>query len=204
MGRNLALGVATTIWISKKKNYWTSDFDLFKNEEKIKEELKNLIDISAYDFNREEDKFVLTMKPEYFSNNIHDLIKELYPVIDCRICMINKSSTKNKIELDEDFNSKNYPIELKVHEDGPDEGDLYCDWFQGEDYSFGETSEWWLFKSKELRQNIHIDKSHILIWLDINKIDYEDETKMLEIMNKMARTYLKSKLSKNSFFYISG
>lgn len=94
MGRNLALGVATTIWISKKKNYWTNDFDLFKNEEKIKEELKNLIDISAYNFKKEEDKFVLTMKPEYFNNNIHDLIKELYPVIDCRICMDNESSTK--------------------------------------------------------------------------------------------------------------
>ena len=64
MGRNLAFGVATTIWISKKKNYWVNDFDLLKNEEKIKEELKNLIDISAYDFNKEEDKFVLTMKPQ--------------------------------------------------------------------------------------------------------------------------------------------
>lgn len=136
MGRYLALGVATTIQLSKKKNYWVKNYNLLENKQEIMDELNDLVDVSKYDCKELENKIILTMKPECFNDNIHDLIKELYPMIDCKTCMEHDGEIK--FEFDDNFNKENYPINLSTYEDGPDKGWMYCEYFQKEDYTFYE------------------------------------------------------------------
>lgn len=200
MGRNLSLGIVTTLRIEKKKDIWKqNDIDLFKSKEEIKKELEKTFDISNYDWYDCEDSFVLTLKPEHFNANIHELIKELYPLIDCRIDLFGDSDDYQNIKLDENFNSDNYPITIEAKEKG-----FRCSWYSTEWLDSSGGVERSLFDNKEYCKKINITAWYIPFWYDCSKISMEDETILLSIMNKMSRTYLKTALSKNILFFIVG
>lgn len=205
MGRYLALGVASSVMLRRKKNYWgdKSDFDFQKNETKVKKGLSTLLDITKYSIAVDQEGMDLEMKPECFSSTIHDLIKELYPLIDCRSAL-----ELNEIEFNENFNQENYPLTIKKSE----KSDAYHTkgYFYLESNDFSEwpdgfcVPEVWLFDDEELVKNIHVTMAYILLWADFSKFSSKDETELLKIMNRMSRKYFHSSLSKNMFFFIFG
>lgn len=204
MGRYLAVGIVTSI-VMKKKNGWESSekFNVFENKDDILKDLNNMIDTSKYECIYENDYIALQLKPEHFNDNIHELIKELYPMINCESCILSNCEKKVKI-LSNEFNKKDFPLTIsnkKINE----ENIIYCiqsDY--GEKLNYFASPEYYLFENQDYKKNIEMDLYFINLWQDFNKYDGEDETKMLEIINKMSRFYYKNPLSKNMLFYILG
>ena len=208
MGRYLALGVATTIDVYKKKRA-PLDFSITQNKDKIKKQLEKFLDLEKYDCCENDDCFTFRIKTDIFNDNVHDLIKELYPMIDCYYDLCGDDyycgNDDEKDKIRKNFNAENYPLTLTICGEGYRKGRFCSSWNDGcEDGSFPAAPEYWLFEDKEFRNNIDVNISYITIWFDCNKFDSEDETPLLEIMNNMSRKYYKSPLSRTMFFYISG
>ena len=56
----------------------------------------------------------------------------------------------------------------------------------------------------ELLRNVDISASYIELWIDENKIDGEDESKIIQLLNIFSRNYFKNPLGKDIHFYIFG
>ncbi len=204
MGRYLAAGIATSI-VMKKKDGWESSekFNVFENKDDILKDLNNMIDVSKYECIYGNDYIILQLKTEHFNDNIHALIKELYSMINCENCILSNCEKKVKI-LSKEFNKKDFP--LTISNKKRNEGNIiHCvqPGYEEEMYYYA-SPEYYLFENQKYKKNIKIDLYFINLWQDFNKYDGEDETKMLEIINKMSRFYYKSPLSKNMLFYILG
>lgn len=199
MGRSLALGIATDIYIRKKASrFGSNNFDLHNNFELLKSKFNDILDISKYEWNETDSGYVLEMDMNYIIDNIHDLVKELYPLIDCRYFILGDSD----IELDDKFNSKDYPLVLKRTENRYEK--FENNWNLTDSGSFYCTPEYMLLCDDKIAEMVHFDVDYILLWCDWAELDSENETKLLKIMNKISRSYWKSPLSKNILFFIDG
>lgn len=199
MGTFLGLGLVTTILLKRKRGIWQpNEFDFVKNEKKVKEQLSKLIDVTKYNVEVHEDCMVFEAKIECFNDNIHDLVKDLDPLIGC-----NRVFDKRPV-FDDNFNQDNCPLLLTKEKRYSDRERYYSSWDSREDFSFGEEPEWWLFDDKEFKEKISVQMGYVPLWSDFNKYVGEDPTWMLKIMNKMSRKYFSSSLSRNIFFAIMG
>ncbi len=204
MGRYLATGISTSIVI-KKKDGWESseEFNVLENKDDILKDLNNMIDVSKYECIYGNDYITLQLKIEHFNDNIHELIKELYPMINCESCILSNCEKKVKI-LSKEFNKKDFPLTIS-NKKRNEENIIYCIQSDYEEkLNYFISPEYYLFENYEYKKNIKVDLYFINLWQDFHKYDGEDETKMLEIINKMSRFYYKSPLSKNMLFYILG
>ena len=61
----------------------------------------------------------------------------------------------------------------------------------------------WLFDLKDEFYDLRTSMQAINIWINFEKFFSEDETVLLMLMNKFAKTYFKSKLSKIMIFNIT-
>ena len=219
MGRYLAMGLPTRIHFYKKESYTAnSEFKILDNKEDILKKIKNYIDISFYDFDEctdGSDAFGLKLNEKMASENIHDVIKEVVNLIDdSRI----RDALYYKEEIDYDnFSNENHPLFVHQYKDDDEyESDWQkkhlCDSYClksnsgeiGEDMPF-YSSEYWLFDyDRELTRNIEVNMLFFALWIDIDKFDSEDETRLIQLINKFSRRYFKNDLSNNLLFYISG
>lgn len=204
MGRYLAVGISTSIVIKKKYGWESSEkFNVLENKDDILKDLNNMIDVSKYECIYDNDYIVLQLKTEHFNDNIHELIKELYPMINCESCILSNCKKKVKI-LSKEFNKKDFPLTIS-NKKRNEENIIYCIQSDYEEkLNYFISPEYYLFENYEYKKNIKVDLYFINLWQDFHKYDGEDETKMLEIINKMSRFYYKSPLSKNMLFYILG
>ncbi len=204
MGRYLAVGIATSI-VMKKKDGWESSekFNVLENKDDMLKDLNNMIDVSKYECIYGNDYIVLQLKTEHFNDNIHELIKELYPMVNCENCILSNCEKKVKI-LSNKFNKKDFPLTISNKKRNA-ENIIYCVQSDYEEkLNYFTSPEYYLFENYEYKKNVKIDLYFINLWQDFDKYDGEDETKMLEIINKMSRLYYKSSLSKNMLFYMLG
>lgn len=199
MGRYVAVGVVSRIDIFRKNN-----FNLEKNKEKILTDLGKYLDLSKYDMESYKNCLSFYLKKEHFNNNIHDLIKEMAPIIKSDALLYNCGED---IEIETaDFNKQNVPIIIKRYEKGNKEGEFYCECkedSENEEIAY-EFPEYWIFNDEDLSDELEVKFAYICLWRDWDKFGSEDETNLLKILNTLRYPYFKNELSKNILFYISG
>lgn len=214
MSRFLANGIPTTIVIYNKNGY-EKEY-LTKNKSKILNELNKMIDITKYDCIEEENSLVLEINRNFFNKNIHELIKEMHPIMDCHHYFLFNLFDKKNIDY-ENFNNNTYKIELEKHDENFEYKNEYEKriltnnyFIRNDNEPMTETlpfysSEEWLFKeNNELAQNTSVQTYFIMIWFDANHLTSEDETMLLYLLNKFSRNQFKNELAKNSLFFIEG
>lgn len=201
MGRFLALGVATRIQIEKSEDAWRFDIksiNILKN--KILKDMENIIDISKYEitYEKEEDCLCLELKDkDFFNKNIHKLMKELYPLINCRRLI---SPRGEDVLFDETFTKEKYPFNL-IKKDAEFYEELTG---MKEEWAPWQVPESFLFKNEKYQEGLHCDIWYIPIWIDVDKIGCESEHYILKLLNIMSRKYIESSLIKIILFYIFG
>lgn len=185
MGRYIALGIPTKIEITKSYDNWgnIANIDLIKDKDNIIKDLNTLLDTSKFEIEYSEDSIVLSFNNDDYNNNIHDLYRELYPMITCDYVK------ESDIVLSEEFNQENYPFKME-------------DRFKEKAYF--QSPSYYLFSEDNYKRNLDVNIRYVQVWYDCNKFSSEDETMMLRLLNVMSRKYYKSELSKNMLFYISG
>lgn len=203
MGRYLALGLVTKIQIERGKDNWglySEDIKISKEKDKILKDMNNIIDTSKYKikYKKEEDSIYLELKDiDFFNENIHNLIKELYPLIDCRYRI---DPEKGNVSYDKTFTKEKYPFNL-IEKDNKFYEELTKSY---EEYAYWQVPETFLFKNEKYKNGLKCDICYIPIWIDWNKVGCESEHYILKLLNTMSRKYIESSLIRIMLFYIYG
>ncbi len=197
MGRYLSCAVATSMVVEKK-----NDKPLDKEElNKLKKSVGKIFDLDLYNVKEEENLISLEIKKDIFNANIHELCREL-----------NKSFFLLEFTLyddeywSEDKPDEEWPISLTKTEDGNkymlelgENGNID---FKSEDLS-------WYGFSPLLRREISNWRDYnfyiqgIKLFFDVDKVDFEDETEFVCLLNWFKKDYFKNKLSGSTIFHIT-
>lgn len=197
MGRNVSAGILTNIEIVKKNNHYSSaNFDLKKEINNVLKEINKMVDITAYDIKEDEDGFILKLKQEYLKENFYDLFTEM--------TKINNEYGRfyNCLNSEEKFPIEKEKIDISIDEEN--EYQLHYGEEKSSNFYIFYPLFWILSAKSKLYDDVSISGSILPIWVDIDKIDGEDETSILWIMNMMKNKFFKSKLSKCLIFEIIG
>lgn len=204
MGRMLAVGVPVKIYFYKKRGI--GEEDKYKIMQK---EVSKYIDLNLYDTQKEEDGMILNLKKEVFDKNISDTLLEFYNIFGyCPNMYFGRNETD--LEL---LKQKKYHIELNYNDDEYKEGVINYTLSKDEVYLLERQfpQEYWLIYDSGVNGNsdycdygLYIEYSNI--WVEISKIDCENESNLLYFLNKMKVAMLKecNELTKTLMFFISG
>ncbi len=197
MGRYLSCAVATSMVLEKKND------KPFEKEElnKLKQSVGKIFNLDLYNVKEEENLISLEIKKDMFNENIHDLCREL-----------NKSFFLLNFTLyddeywSEDKPNEEWPISLIKTEDGKkymlELGENANNNYESEDLS-------WFGFSPLLRREIPNWRDYsfyiegIKLFFDIDKVDFEDQTEILCLLNWFKKDYFKNKLSGSIVFHIT-
>ena len=197
MGRYLSCAVATSMVVEKKND------KPFEKEElnKLKQSVGKIFNLDLYNVKEEENLISLEIKKDMFNENIHDLCREL-----------NKSFFLLNFTLyddeywSEDKPNEEWPISLIKTEDGKkymlELGENANNNYESEDLS-------WFGFSPLLRREIPNWRDYsfyiegIKLFFDIDKVDFEDQTEILCLLNWFKKDYFKNKLSGSIVFHIT-
>jgi len=197
MGAYLVGGVVTRFEIRNKGNY-----DVVKNQDEVLKSLDEVIDTSIYNVEEYLDGIELVIKKEVFEDNIHNLIKEISPIMNTRIYFF-ANLYKGEINI-KNFNKENYPISLNIYP----KGTAYEDKFYLNDGEIREKEcypdySYMLLRDDEsgIMHNLKINMKLINIWLDPTRID-EYPLGTINVLNKLTSKCFKNVLAKSIFFYV--
>ena len=197
MGRYLSCAVATSMVLEKKND------KPFEKEElnKLKQSVGKIFNLDLYNVKEEENLISLEIKKDMFNENIHDLCREL-----------NKSFFLLNFTLyddeywSEDKPNEEWPISLIKTEDGKkymlELGENANNNYESEDLS-------WFGFSPLLRREIPNWRDYsfyiegIKLFIDGDKVDFEDETEFVCLLNWFKKDYFKNKLSGSIVFHIT-
>ena len=214
MGRYVAFGIATEVYVYKKGWVSNEDFESLKDE--LKETMSNCIDIEKYILKEDENILKYRIEENFVNRNLHSFLKEANKLVKIKNSgFYTLNQLENYVERD-DFDRTNYPLWLKFFtEDDSYESEyrkiercnnyglVSLDDVDIADEPFYTENVWMLSNRKQI-DTVKIYTSYINIWLDFNKIDGEDETSIIRIMNALSRKYFENPLGKCSHFYIHG
>jgi len=201
MGRYLAVGVSTTIKITKTKNEWGNfeeNIDLEKEKNNILQELNKLLDVSKYKVKYDDKRIYLELEPEHYNNNIHDLLQELTSLLNINYFTFDfMEEIKN---FKKELTKEKYPIQIKRNK----EGVLYEEYTNSkENFVPFQDPSYFLFQSGKYKWGLTLDIWYIPLWIHIDKFGFsESEEVVIKLLNIMLKKCLKSTLSKNILFYI--
>lgn len=203
MGKYLTSSVVTKFKIISG---WYNDFNLEKEIDSILKDISNIIDSSMYNLTeKKENSYEFSLKPELFNKNIHELIKEIYPLTSLSHDWFKdiqaELEKENKTIYDKEFIEK-HPLEINIDEYGKYYIEINEDEMLEEEYLYGPL--YWLITDKRLYKNVDIYAKGIILWNDWNKYSGEDETPMLCIINNMKAKYYSSPLSKTLIYTVFG
>jgi len=190
-------GIATRITITNKGKY-----DIIKNKNEVLDIVGKIIDITIYDIEEYSDRVELIIKKEVFENNIHDLIKEISPIMNTRIYFFG-NMYKEEVDIKK-FNEKNYPIKLKLYpENAAYGGKFYLNDGEIIEHECFPDYSYMLLRGDEslLAYNVKINIKCINIWLDPSNIN-EYPLGTINVLNKLTSICFKNPLSKSIFFYV--
>lgn len=207
MGRFVAMGVLAEIRMEKYKD--CSNYDFKKDERKILELLSRYVDTDRYEVIISEDSMVLRINEDYFNQNIHDLLEEVFRFIGFNGCFFDDLPHEKSIDILNDFNQERYPINLIRHYDEySDNEKIFIKSMDDDAYRLYEPypSDKWLVYGGEddFYENFRFKNELVILWEAVDKISAEDEVLINIMLNKMKTNYFTSPLSKNMIFTIIG
>ena len=198
MGRYLSCAVATSMVVTKRND------KPFEKEEldKLKQSMKRIFDFDLYNVKEADNLLFLDIRKDVFNENIHELCRELnksffllhFMPYDDEYLEEDRSDEEWPISIKEISDSNKYILELGENANSND--------FKSEDLS-------WCGFSPLLRREIpnwrdySFDIQGIMLFLDINKVDFEDQTEIVCLLNWFKKDYFKNKLSGSIVFHIT-
>jgi len=198
MGKYLACGIATRIYVEKDKY---SSIYMESNIEKIKRDLNKKVNLDNYNCIETEKGLVFEINPQFVTDNINELIREIHPVINCKEYFFEQLFRFQEINI-EDFDKERYPLKLTVDNNHYSLINSKNNSYISEFYAY-ENSECWMLENEFLIQNLQINISYIPIWMEFNKYAGEDETNMLYFLNYFSRDKFKNPLFKDILFFLN-
>lgn len=216
MGRYVALGIACEIQFRKSIYTKPEEFALIRKD--LKNNIEKYINANDYYITEEDDSIYYRIKEEVINNNIHNLLKEIEQLFDMNDFEYHISEGKHDIKVsDENFNKDNYPLEFKLLDEnykyeGEYDKKTNCNTYRfvtphckiETDFPFFRENDWMLYGKGDLFDDTSGDVGYLNIWRDIDKIDGEDETMIIYILNTLLMKYFQNPLAKDLQFYISG
>lgn len=203
MGRMLAVGVPVKICFYKNNSKGE-----IKKYKIMQKEVSKYIDLSLYDTERKENSVTLKLKKEVFDKNINDTLIDFYNKFDF-IPDMYFDGYHADLEL---LKQKKYHLELVYNDDEYKEGVINYTISKDDVYELEHQfpQEYWLIYDSKVNDSwgyeyeLYIKYSPV--WMDIDKIDSEDESNLLRILNKMKITTFKdcNELTKTLMFFILG
>ena len=201
MGRYLGASIPTRLLIKKTKNYFTK-IDVIKDQEKILKQINEYIDLSFYNIDYGEDYIYLRLNEMKTNEYLKELLEEINPIMKMKgYLFFNLYRDEN---TKEEFKFDNTHIEyIKTEDDS-----FY--YIVGDDEKYKLREKYacldgarWLFDFKDEFYDLRVSMQVINIWINFEKFFSEDESVLLRLMNKFAKSYFKSKLSKVMIFNIT-
>ncbi len=194
MGRYLSCAVATSMIIQKK-----NDKPLEKEE--LKKSVGKIFDLDLYNI-AEEDFLFLDIKKDIFNANIHELCREL----NKSFFLLQFALYSDKY-LDENRPNEEWPIILTETKKG---NNYMLDLGKNSYGNNTESGPLSLFGfAPLLRREIPNWRDYnFAIWgtslfIDIDKVIFEDETEFVCLLNWFKKDYFKNKLSGSIVFHIT-
>ena len=197
MGRYLSCAIATSMVIEKKND------KLLEKEEinRLKESVGKIFNLDLYNIKEKENLISLGIKKDMFDANIHDLCRELNKSFFLLTFLLYYDEY-----LDEDRPDEKWPISIK---EIPNSNKYILELGKNA-YNDCESENLSLFGfSPLLRREIpnwrdyNFDIQGILLFLDGDKVDFEDETEFVCLLNWFKKDYFKTKLSGSIIFHIT-
>ena len=198
MGRYLSCAVATSMVVEKKND------KPFEKEElnKLKQSVGKIFDLDLYNVKEEENLISLEMKKDVFNENIHDLCRELnksffllhFTLYDDEYWGADKPDEEWPISITEIPDSNKYMLELGENANSNDVKSKDLSWRGFSPLLRREIPNWRDY-------NFYIEG--IMLFLDINKVDFEDQTEIVCLLNWFKKDYFKTKLSGSIVFHIT-
>lgn len=197
MGRYLSCAIATSMVIEKKND------KLLEKEEinRLKESVGKIFNLDLYNIKEKGNLISLGIKKDMFDANIHDLCRELNKSFFLLTFLLYYDEC-----LDEDRPDEKWPISIK---EIPNSNKYILELGKNA-YNDCESENLSLFGfSPFLRREIpnwrdyNFDIQGILLFLDGDKVDFEDETEFVCLLNWFKKDYFKTKLSGSIIFHIT-
>ena len=198
MGRYLSCAVATSMVVEKKKD------KPFEKEElnKLKQSVGKIFDLDLYIVKEEENLISLEIKKDVFDANIHELCRELnksfflltFLLYDNEYLDEDKPDEEWPISIKEIPNRNKYMLELGENANSNDVKSEDLSWYGFSPLLRREFSNW---------RDYNFDIQGIMLFLDINKVDFEDQTEIVCLLNWFKKDYFKNKLSGSIVFHIT-
>lgn len=197
MGRYLSCAIATSMVIEKKND------KLLEKEEinRLKESVGKIFNLDLYNIKEKGNLISLGIKKDMFDANIHDLCRELNKSFFLLTFLLYYDEY-----LDEDRPDEKWPISIK---EIPNSNKYILELGKNA-YNDCESENLSLFGfSPLLRREIpnwrdyNFDIQGILLFLDGDKVDFEDETEFVCLLNWFKKDYFKTKLSGSIIFHIT-
>lgn len=197
MGRYLSCAIATSMVIEKKND------KLLEKEEinRLKESVGKIFNLDLYNIKEKGNLISLGIKKDMFDANIHDLCRELNKSFFLLTFLLYYDEC-----LDEDRPDEKWPISIK---EIPNSNKYILELGKNA-YNDCESENLSLFGfSPLLRREIsnwrdyNFDIQGILLFLDGDKVDFEDETEFVCLLNWFKKDYFKTKLSGSIIFHIT-
>lgn len=189
------------------------------NEEEKEKSLSEEDDEYNYYSSEKEDQregcIYLELDEAKANKYLKDLIEEIHPLLDLDGYFFNYIFDKDREKLLED-----YKINIdKVTEENISKlpsnyqyraqpGELYIAGTSAKDCIAEENiiyfgAPWIFYPESDYNRNVKVKIDGLVLWYDTEKIDSEDETKLLTILNTLSKNHFKSPLSKVMIFYIT-
>ena len=198
MGRYLSCAVATSMVVEKK-----NDKPIEKEElKKLKQSVGKIFDLDLYNVKEEENLISLEIKKDVFNENIHDLCRELnksfflltFLLYDNEYLDEDKPDEEWPISITEIPNRNKYMLELGENANSNDVKSKDLSWHGFSPLLRREIPNWRAYS---------FDIKGIMLFLDINKVDFEDQTEIVCLLNWFKKDYFKTKLSGSIVFHIT-
>ena len=198
MGRYLSCAVATSMVVKKKND------KSYKKEElnKLKESVGRIFDLNLYNIEEEDNYLFFDIKKDIFNANIHELCRELN-----KSFFLLQFALYNDEYLDENRPNEEWPIILTETKEG---NNYMLDLGKN---SYGNNTESELLSlfgfAPLLRREFPnwIDYDFTIqgttLFIDIDKVIFEDETEFVCLLNWFKKDYFKNKLSGSIVFHIT-
>ena len=198
MGRYLSCAVATSMVVEKRND------KPFEKEElnKLKQSVGKIFDLDLYIVKEEENIISLEIKKDAFDANIHELCRELnksfflltFLLYDNEYLDEDKPDEEWPISIKEIPNRNKYMLELGENANSNDVKSKDLSWHGFSPLLRREIPNWRAYS---------FDIKGIMLFLDINKVDFEDQTEIVCLLNWFKKDYFKTKLSGSTIFHIT-
>ena len=197
MGRYLACGIPVGI----------SVYGILKIDESdivtIKKNISKYVNLDLYDERKYDDGFYYRIKPNIFDNNIHNTIKEIYPILNCQTFLEYLFGSSDINIKSKAFCKGNYPINLKREKNGSLGEHVESKRNRIDTINYMDGSKW-MFKDERLTFCYELEIDYVLLWKDKNEYNLKDNGQILNVLNDMKCSYYKSgnELSKNLMYFV--